>query len=126
MSDDAEIRRALEHHWSTCGDVDQSAAHEIYREDVVVEWPQSGERIRGRANLQALRAAYPATLRFDVRRILGSGELWVTEYVIHYDDEPVHVVSVMEFRGTRVARETHLFGDPFDPPEWRAQWVERM
>jgi hypothetical protein len=125
---DAEIRSALERHWDVAGHLagraDQEAAHEIYHDDCVVEWPQSGEVIRGKANLQALRSAYPAKLDFTVRRILGQGELWITEYVIAYDDKPVHVVSIMEFRGPRVARETHYFADPFEPPEWRSQWVE--
>ena len=125
MSDE-EIRAKLERHWKTAGAADQGAAHEIYHEDCVVEWPQSGERIRGKANLQALRTAYPAQLEFDVRRILGGGDLWITEYVISYDKNPIHVVSIMEFRGGLVARETHYFADPFEPPEWRAQWVERM
>ena len=122
---DADIRAALDKHWRSAGS-DEFAAHEIYHEDCVVEWPQSGERIRGRANLLALREAYPAQLQFDVRRILGGGDLWITEYQISYDGNPVHVVSIMEFREGKVERETHYFGDPFEPPEWRARWAERM
>ncbi len=123
---DAETRAALEHHWAACDAGDQDAVHEIYAEDVVVEWPQSGERIRGRANLKALRENHPSELRFETRRILGGGNLWITEYVITYDGAPVHTVSIMEFRDGEVGRETHYFADPFEPPEWRAQWVERM
>jgi hypothetical protein len=123
--DDEARRQALERHWRTAGTSD-AAAREIYHEDSVVEWPQSGERIRGRANLVALREAYPAELTFDVRRILGHGDIWVTEYAIAYDGKPVHVVSIMEFRGDLVERETHYFADPFEPPEWRAQWVESI
>jgi hypothetical protein len=123
---DEETRAKLERHWDTAGDRDQEAAHEIYHEDCVVEWPQSGERVRGKADLQALRTAYPAQLEFHVRRILGGGDLWITEYSISYDGDPVHVVSIMEFRDGLVARETHHFGDPFEPPGWRARWVELM
>jgi hypothetical protein len=123
---DADTRAKLDRHWQTAGLKDQQAAHEIYHDDCVVEWPQSGERIRGKDNLQVLRTAYPAQLEFHVRRILGSGDLWVTEYVIAYDGDPVHVVSIMEFRDGLVARETHYFGDPFEAPAWRAEWVERM
>jgi ketosteroid isomerase-like protein len=124
--DDAEARRELERHWAACDAGDQDAVHEIYRDDVVVEWPQSGERVRGRANLQALRENHPSELRFATRRILGAGDLWITEYVITYDGRPVHTVSIMEFRDGKVSRETHYFADPFEPPEWRARWVERM
>ena len=123
---DEDIRAKLERHWSTAGAKDQEAAHEIYHEDCVVEWPQSGERIRGKANLQSLRTAYPAQLGFSVRRILGGGDLWISEYSISYDGDPVHVVSIMEFHDGLVARETHYFAGPFEPPEWRARWVERM
>jgi ketosteroid isomerase-like protein len=121
---DEKFRRKLEHHWATADRGDQSAAHEIYHDDVVVDWPQSGERVKGRANLQALREHYPKELRFATRRILGGGDLWITEYVITYDGRPVHTVSIMELRDGNVARETHYFADPFDPPEWRSRWVE--
>jgi SnoaL-like protein len=125
VSDD-QIRADLERHWQAAGADDQPGTHDIYHEDCVVEWPQSGERIRGRANLQALRENYPAKLEFSVRRILGGGDLWITEYEISYDGNPVHVVSIMEFREGKVRRETHYFADPFEPPDWRSAWVERM
>jgi hypothetical protein len=80
----------------------------------------------GLRNLRALREAYPAKLTFEIRQIRGSGELWVTEYVISYDERPVYTVSIMEFREGKVERETIYFADPFEAPEWRSQWVERM
>ena len=127
---DEEIRAALQRHWSVSpADDPQTAlelAHQIYHDNVVVEWPQSGERILGRRNLRALREAYPAEVSFDIRRIRGSGELWVTEYVTTYNERPVHTVSIMEFREGKVARETSYFADQYEAPEWRAQWVERM
>jgi hypothetical protein len=98
--------------------------HAIYHDDAVIEYPQSGERILGRENLRGLRESYPAKLDFSVQRIVGSGELWITEYVIRYDGKPVNTVSIMVFDGDKVARETLYFADPFDPPEWRSQWVE--
>jgi ketosteroid isomerase-like protein len=123
---DAQIRDELERHWAACDAGDQEAVHQIYHEDCVIEWPQSGERIRGRERIKALRESHPSELGFETRRILGGGELWITEYVITYDGQPVHTVSIMEFRGDKVARETHYFADPFEPPEWRARWVEMM
>ena len=96
----------------------------IYHDDVVVEYPQSGERIVGTANLSALREMYPAKLTFDLKRISGSGEFWVTEYVIEYDGKPVHTVSIMDFRGEKVAHETLYFADTFEAPAWRSHLVE--
>jgi ketosteroid isomerase-like protein len=125
-SRDARLRALLDEHWAACDAGDQDRVHAIYADDVVVEWPQSRERVRGRANLQALREHHPSALRFDVRRVLGGGDVWVTEYVIRYDGRPVHTVSVMEFEGDRVVRETHHFADPFEPPAWRARWVEPL
>ena len=76
--------------------------------------------------IQPSRAAQPNRKRFTVRRIIGAGDLWVTEYVLAYDGRPSYTVSVMEFRDGKVARETQYFGDPFEPGPSRAQWVERM
>jgi hypothetical protein len=123
---DQEIRAALERHWTASAAGDQQAEHEIYHENAIVEYPQSRERIRGRPNVQALRSHHPARPSgFVIRRIVGSGDLWVTEYVITYDGRPFHTVSIMEFQAGQVVRETQYFGEPFEPPAWRAQWVER-
>jgi hypothetical protein len=92
----------------------------------VLEYPQSGERIRGRRNILSSRAAQPNRKRFTVRRIIGAGDLWVTEYVLSYDGRPSFTVSIMEFLAGKVARETQYFGDPFEPGPSRAQWVERI
>jgi hypothetical protein len=125
--DDREIRAALDRHWAASAAGDQCKEHEIYHEDAIVEYPQSGERICGRKNVQALRSHHPARPSgFAVRRIVGGGDLWVTEYVINYDDRAVQTVSIMEFSGGKVAHETQYFAEPFEPPAWRAQWVERM
>ena len=92
----------------------------------MLEYPQSGERIRGRPNIQLSRAAQPNQKRFTVRRIIGAGDLWVTEFVLIYDGQPSYTVSIMEFLDGKVARETQYFSDPFEPGPSRAQWVERM
>ncbi|MFZ0008380.1 MAG: nuclear transport factor 2 family protein, partial [Steroidobacteraceae bacterium] len=123
---DQEIRAALDRHWAASDASDFEAEHDIYLEDAVLEYPQSGERIRSRRNIQITRANQPSNKRFAVRRIIGSNELWITEYILTYDGKPSYTVSIMEFRGDKVARETQYFGDPFEASAWRAQWVERM
>jgi len=122
--DDVERRSLVEDHHAASAAGDLDAVHAIYHDDAVIEYPQSGERILGRENLLALRETYPAKLDFTVQRIVGSGDLWISEYVIRYDGKPVNTVSIMVFDGNKVARETLYFADPFDPPEWRSQWVE--
>ncbi|MDR6293191.1 MULTISPECIES: nuclear transport factor 2 family protein [Inquilinus] len=124
--DDIGIREALDRHWAASDTNDFDAEHDIYREDAVLEYPQSGERIRGRRNIQASRAAQPNSKRFTVRRITGAGDLWVTEFILSYDGRPSFTVSIMEFLDGNVTRETQYFADPFEPGPSRAQWVERM
>ncbi len=123
---DQEIRAALDQHWAASDACDFETEHLIYHEDAVLDYPQSGERTRGRRNIQDQRASQPNKKRFTVRRIIGSGDLWVTELILTYDGKPSYTVSIMEFRGDKVARETQYFADPFPAPAFRAQWVERM
>lgn len=125
MHDD-EARAALQRHWSASDADDFAAEHQIYAEDAVLEYPQSRERIRGRLDIQASRMAQPDKKRFTVRRIQGSGNLWVSELVLTYGDRPFHVVSLMEFEGDEVVRETQYFAEPFEPGASRVRWVERM
>ena len=93
--EDREIRAALDRHWAASDANDFEEEHQIYREDAVLEYPQSAERIRGRRKIQASRAAQPNRKRFTVRRIIGAGDLWVTEYVVTYDGRPSYIVSIM-------------------------------
>ncbi len=125
MHDD-DIRTALQRHWAASDANDFAAEHEIYDERAVLEYPQSGERLRGRHDIQASRMAQPDAKRFSVRRVLGAGKLWVSELVVGYGESPFHVVSVMEFADGKVIRETQYFAEPFEPGRSRAQWVERM
>ena len=105
---------------------DIARASEIYADDAVLEWPQGGERVRSKANIVAVRSAYPTRQEFELHRTIGCHDLWVNEYTIRYDDRPVSVVGIMEFEGGKVVRERIYFGEPWDPPSWRAQWVEPM
>jgi hypothetical protein len=103
---------------------DIARASELYADDAVVEWPQGGERLRGRENIIGFRSTYPARQDFELHRTTGCHDLWVNEYTIHYDGKPTLAVGIMEFRNDKVVRERIYFGEPWEPPEWRAQWVE--
>ena len=121
-----EIRAELDQHWAASDANDFETEHLIYREDAVLDYPQSGERTRGRRNIQSQRASQPSKKRFTVQRIIGGGDLWVTELILTYDGKPTYTASIMEFTGDKVARETQYFAEPFPAPAFRAQWVERM
>ena len=121
---DEEKRALLDRHWQASDAGDFETEHSIYRDDAVLDYPQSGERIRGRKNIQITRTVQPNKKRFTVRRIFGANDLWITEFVLSYDGKPSYTVSVMEFSGEKVAHETQYFADPFEPAASRAQFVE--
>jgi hypothetical protein len=122
--DDRTVRAALARHWAASDAGDFEVEHEIYREDAVLDYPQSGERIRSRRNIQGSRFLQPNKKRFTVRRIIGSGDLWVTEFMLGYDGIPSYAVSIMQFRDGLVANETQYFADRFEPASSRAHLVE--
>ena len=122
---DQTLRATLQRHWDASDANDFEAEHDIYQEDAVLHYPQSGERIRGRRNIQESRFVQPNKKRFTVQRMVGSGNLWVTEFVLTYDGIPSYTVSIMEFRDGLVANETQYFADRFDPAPSRAHLVER-
>jgi hypothetical protein len=123
---DEHTLAALNRHWQASAAGDADAEHAIYDDDAICDYPQSGERIVGRSNLQALRSHHPGKPSgFNVRRILGKGELWTTEYTITYQGQLAYTVSIMEFRNGKVVHETQYFAEPFEAPAWRQQWVQR-
>jgi SnoaL-like domain len=121
---EADIRARLEEHWeaSERGDIDLE--HAIYAADAILDYPQSGERFRGRSKIQAQRGGHPAERHFTVRRILGCGGLWVSECVITYDGVPTYSLSVMEITDGLVTHETQYFADPFEASPARAALAE--
>ena len=121
---DARTRARLEQHWiaSDRGDIDTE--HAIYAADAILDYPQSGERFRGRSKIQAHRGGHPAERHFTILRIRGGGDLWVSECVITYDGVPTYSVSIMEFADDLVTHETQYFADPFQAPAWRAALSE--
>jgi hypothetical protein len=125
MDDDGRIRARILEHWQASELGDSATEHAVYAEDAVLDYPQSGERFRGRETIAAQRGGHPANRHFTVRRITGHGNLWVSECVISYDGVPSHSVSIMEFSDGLVDHETQYFADPFDAPPWRAALAER-
>ena len=126
-TNETRIQEALNAHWHASAAGDADAEHDIYDSEAICDYPQSGERIHGRKNLQALRSHHPGKPSgFEVKRMVGRGDLWITEYTIHYQGRAAYTVSIMEFRDGKVVHETQYFADPFEAPAWRSQWVERM
>jgi hypothetical protein len=123
---DQDIREALNQHWTASNSGDFATEHDIYHDDAVLDYPQSRERILGRQNIQITRTIQPNKKRFVVHRIIGGGDLWLTEFVLTYDSQPFYTVSIMEFRGAKVSRETQYFAASFEAAEARKKWVVSM
>jgi hypothetical protein len=122
-----QIRAALDIHWRASASGDTNTEHDIYADDSICDYPQSGERILGRKNLQALRSHHPGKPSgFQIKRMIGNANLWITEYTIVYKEQRAFTVSIMEFgRDAKVIHETQYFADPFEAPAWRKQWVQQ-
>jgi hypothetical protein len=123
-SDAAAVRSAIEEHWRASERGDSESEHAIYAADAELEYPQSAERFQGRATIAAQRAGHPTERHFTLRRILGAGDLWVSECTITYDGVPTLSVSIMELVDGEVVRETQYFADPFTAPKWRQAVAE--
>ena len=126
MDADARTRAAIEEHWLASERGDIETEHAIYAIDAILDYPQSGERFRGRARIAAQRGGHPADRHFTIQRITGQAALWVSECVITYDGTPSYSVSIMEFADEHVVHETQYFADPFDAPASRAALAERI
>ena len=114
-------------HWAASDANDFAVEHEIYREDAVLHYPQSGERIRGRHNIQESRTVQPSEKRFAVQRITGNGDLWVTEFVLSYDGVPSYAVSIMEFSDGKVGpRDADTSATRSSPGRLGRTWSSRM
>jgi hypothetical protein len=124
--DEAGIHARIQQHWEASESGDIVAEHAIYAADAILDYPQSGERFRGRSRIQAQRGGHPAERHFAVRRIFGRDDVWVSECVITYDGVPTYSVSVMEIADGFVMHETQFFADPFDAPPGRAALAEQI
>jgi hypothetical protein len=122
--DETAVRATLQHDLDHSAAGEEDVAHEIYREDAVLEFPQSGERFEGVEDFREWRRRYPATkVEFDVRRVRGEGDVWVVELRIRYDGGPWNYgIEILEFRDRKVARETIYVMDGWEAPEWRSEW----
>jgi hypothetical protein len=124
MMDGQDNRHKLEQYLQ--GNLDAAQEYELRHEDVVIDMPQSGERIRGRDRMKAMQEAYPGPPQITLRRMVGSGDVWVVEASSDYSGRIYYLASIIEFQEGKIIRETRYYADPFEAPAWRAQWVEPM
>jgi ketosteroid isomerase-like protein len=118
----ARLLERVRQHWEHLGtDVDR--AHEMYHDDAVLEFPQSGERFEGLANFREWRRQFPGSLIFRLRRLTAREDLVVVECSVSYNGNPWQDgVQLLEFREDKVARERIYVMERWEAPAWRASW----
>lgn len=119
-------RRAIEHLWAAFDRFEFEAAGAVLHDDFVCEWPQSGERIRGRDNYVALNAHYPGRWRIAVQRLFVCGDQVISQVRLEFDGKVDYCTSFFEFRDGRIVKETDFWSETYPAPEWRARWIERL
>jgi ketosteroid isomerase-like protein len=123
-----ESKQVVEHFWMTMQTNDFRRVGELLHDDYILEWPQSGERIRGRANFIAVNENYPAHGRweFTVHQIVAEGDRVVSDVDVTDGVVRGRVITFSTVREGRILHQTEFWPDPYEAPEWRAQWVERL
>jgi len=105
---------------------DISVMDEVFHEDAVMEWPASREQVVGAANRREVYSHMPVLPKVSNRRVFGGGDLWVVEATLTYGDKPFAAVLIFRLRDGKIATEIGYWAEPFDAPEWRAQWVRPL
>ncbi len=120
-----ENRRVVERLIDCLNDRDIAVMDELFHEDAVMDWPQSGEKVRGGDNRRAIYGAFPQLPTITPRRIVDSGDLVVAEATLDYGGGAVYrTVFIFELRDGKIARETAYWAEPFEAPAWRSRWVD--
>jgi len=119
-------RQLVVEFWGRIGRFDFAGAGELLHDDYVCEWPQSNERIRGRANFVALNGNYPGRWAAEIKRVIVDGDQAASEVMLTYENQTVIVASFYEIRNGKILREVDYWPEPYAAPEWRAPWVEQM
>ncbi len=123
---ESENRDAVERFFKAADAQDWTTMKELYLPNAIEEWPQSGERLKGAANIMAVNENYPGHPGLRVRRVLAVGDLVVGEAELDYSGTKYNLVSIFEFDDGKIKKEVDYFCEPFEAEEWRAQWVERI
>jgi len=121
--DEQEAHRFLTELFSS---LSPEEVYEANHEDYVMEMPQSGELVRGRENMRKFQEAYPNSPSIRLRRVLVRDGLWVVEAVNDYGGHVFDMAMIIELKDGKIWRDRRYYAEPFEAPEWRAQWVERM
>lgn len=121
-------KQLLENFWATMATNDFYAASQLLHDDYILEWPQSGERIRGQENFAAINTFYPSEGKweFTINHILAEGELVTTDVSVTNGKLKDRVITFSTIRDGKIWKQVEFWPEIFVAPEWRKQWVERF
>jgi len=126
--EETAARAAIDRYWKAAADHDFESVGDLFTDDVLIEWPQSGERVRGKEACMRVFSSYPggSPKLIGVRRVMGSGDMWMSETELEYPGAQRYITaSMFEFKDGRIAHEIDYFAEEMPAPEWRMEWVER-
>ena len=112
--------------WRRLSALDFESAGKLLAPDVIVEWPLTGERIRGRENVVAVNAAYPGRWRAQITRCIADGDVTVTEANVSDGDESHTAVSFFTVRDGLIQHLREFWPEPYPAPAWRQRWIEPL
>ncbi len=124
-----ENRRVVAGYWKAMGTNDfATVASQWLHDDYLLEWPQAGERVRGREAFTAINMNYPAAgrWRFTVRRLVVDETGAASEVEVTDGETTANVITFSELREGKILRQVEYWPDPFPPAPWRQRWVERI
>jgi len=119
-------KQVLENFWAIMETNDFYAVAQLLHDDYLLEWPQSGERIRGRENFAALNTAYPAEGKwhFTINQIVSDGDVVVTDVSVTDSKLTGRAITFSSVRDGKIIKQVEFWPEPFEAQAWRAQWVE--
>jgi SnoaL-like protein len=123
-----DSKQILENFWSMMETNDFYAAAQLLHHEYILEWPQSGERIRGRDNFAAINAAYPVEGKwhFTINQIVAEDASVVTDVTVTDSKRIDRVITFSTIRDEKIWKQIEFWADKTEPPAWRSRWVEMM
>lgn len=124
----AEAEAVVREFWRRMAGNDFASVAGLLDAGFVMEWPQSGERIRGAERFVQMNSGYPAhgPWRFRINRLVAGPREVVTQVSVTDGVQSAEPVSFFTLQGRRIVRLVEYWPEPFAPADNRRHLVELM
>jgi hypothetical protein len=121
-------KQLIENFWATMASNDFYAVAELLHDELILEWPQSGERIRGRDNFAAINTYYPTEGKwtFQINHLIAEGSIIFSDVSVSDGKRNDRCLTVSTIKDGKIWKQVEFWPEPFNAPSWRAKWVERI